>query len=134
MSLSISPSQFLLILTVIVVFQSCSYLGVYHCANGSLNSFQNREHFYYRSYPPKIFFLEGKSKKVAGNSENSDSSGCKSIETEIQVSKEEKVTSTGQLVRVCEGVVRVAKCEGVCTSRLRPWINSPSGFLKVIFK
>ena len=141
-SSSSSSPHFRLILTALVALQACSHLGVYHFANGSssssssyqnsINSRDYREHYNYRSYPSKSLFTEGRSKKlISPQNDDSDSAGCKSIETEIQVSKEEKVTSTGQLVRVCEGLVRVAKCEGVCSSRLRPWINSPSGFLKV---
>ncbi len=139
-SSSSSSPHFRLILTALVALQACSHLGVYHFANGSssyqnsINSRDYREHYNYRSYPSKSLFTEGRSKKlISPQNDDSDSAGCKSIETEIQVSKEEKVTSTGQLVRVCEGLVRVAKCEGVCSSRLRPWINSPSGFLKVFW-
>src|SRR5699024_4541883 len=56
--------------------------------------------------------------------------GCTSMEAEIQVSKDEKDVN-GEVIRGGEGVIKVTKCEGVCLSRLRPWINSPSGFVKV---
>ena len=53
-----------------------------------------------------------------------------SMESEIQVSKEDK-NAAGDVLRVCEGVVKVNKCEGGCMSRQKPSINSPSGFFMV---
>ena len=55
---------------------------------------------------------------------------CKTIETTMQVSKEDK-SSTGDLLRVCEGIIVVNKCEGACLSNLRPSINTITGLFKV---
>ena len=59
-----------------------------------------------------------------------DSSNCHSLPSEIHVTKEE-ADETGNVVRVCEGTIRVAKCEGTCLSELRPSVHSPTGFAKV---
>ena len=60
-----------------------------------------------------------------------DNSNCHSLPSEIHVTKEE-TDETGNVVRVCEGTVQVAKCEGTCHSELRPSVHSPNGFAKVI--
>jgi hypothetical protein len=59
-----------------------------------------------------------------------DSSNCHSLPSEIHVTKEE-TDESGNVVRVCEGTIRVAKCEGVCLSELRPSVHSTTGFAKV---
>ena len=60
-----------------------------------------------------------------------DNSNCHALPTEIHVTKEE-TDESGNVVRVCEGTIRVAKCEGTCHSELRPSVHSPTGFAKVI--
>lgn len=37
----------------------------------------------------------------------------------------------GRLVRSCSGEVSVNKCEGMCSSQVRPSISAPTGFSKV---
>lgn len=59
-----------------------------------------------------------------------DSSNCHSLPSEIHVTKEE-TDDSGNVVRVCEGTIRVAKCEGTCLSELRPSVHSQTGFAKV---
>lgn len=59
-----------------------------------------------------------------------DSSNCHSLPSEIHVTKEE-TDESGNVVRLCEGTIRVAKCEGTCLSELRPSVHSTTGFAKV---
>lgn len=37
----------------------------------------------------------------------------------------------GRLLRSCSGEVSVNKCEGMCSSQVRPSISAPTGFSKV---
>lgn len=59
-----------------------------------------------------------------------DNSNCHALPSEIHVTKEE-TDESGNVVRVCEGTIRVTKCEGTCLSELRPSVHSPTGFAKV---
>ncbi|KAJ6223979.1 hypothetical protein RDWZM_002524 [Blomia tropicalis] len=54
---------------------------------------------------------------------------CKTVKNSIHVSKEDR-SSTGETLRVCEGVIQVNKCEGVCLSNLRPSVNTATGLVK----
>ena len=67
---------------------------------------------------------------VLASSSNTLSSACHLLPTEIHVTKEE-LDESGNTIRTCEGDIQVHKCEGSCSSELRPSITSPSGFAKV---
>ncbi|CAH0683051.1 unnamed protein product [Spodoptera exigua] len=54
---------------------------------------------------------------------------CETIPTEIHVTKEE-YDDMGRLVRSCSGEVSVNKCEGMCSSQVRPSISAQTGFSK----
>lgn len=56
---------------------------------------------------------------------------CEAQITLIRITKEEYDPVNQALMRVCEGEIRVNKCEGKCQSSLQPSFNSPTGFLKV---
>ena len=58
---------------------------------------------------------------------------CKTVKNSIHVSKEDR-SSTGETLRVCEGVIQVNKCEGVCLSNLRPSVNTATGLVKVVLR
>ncbi|KAF9823264.1 hypothetical protein SFRURICE_000157 [Spodoptera frugiperda] len=57
---------------------------------------------------------------------------CETIPTEIHVTKEE-YDDMGRLVRSCSGEVSVNKCEGMCSSQVRPSISAQTGFSKDCF-
>ncbi|XP_026733510.1 partner of bursicon [Trichoplusia ni] len=57
---------------------------------------------------------------------------CETIPTEIHVTKEE-YDDMGRLLRSCSGEVSVNKCEGMCSSQVRPSISAPTGFSKECF-
>lgn len=63
-------------------------------------------------------------------SSSTSSASCHLLPTEIHVTKEE-LDESGNTVRTCEGDLQVHKCEGSCSSELRPSITSPTGFAKV---
>lgn len=73
----------------------------------------------------------GEEQPGAANTSQKDNSNCHALPSEIHVTKEE-ADESGNVVRVCEGTIRVAKCEGTCLSELRPSVHSPTGFAKVI--
>ncbi|XP_023244241.1 partner of bursicon-like [Centruroides sculpturatus] len=54
---------------------------------------------------------------------------CETLPSSIHVTKEE-YDETGNLVRNCEGMIGVSKCEGICSSQVQPSVISPGGFLK----
>ncbi|KOB79209.1 Bursicon beta subunit [Operophtera brumata] len=54
---------------------------------------------------------------------------CETLSTEIHVIKEE-YDDIGRLMRSCSGEVSVNKCDGMCTSQVRPSIGAPTGFIK----
>lgn len=58
---------------------------------------------------------------------------CQTLPTSIHVTKEEHDQS-GNVIRSCEGMVVVNKCEGTCMSQLRPSVTTPTGFHKVKFR
>lgn len=45
----------------------------------------------------------------------------------------EEYDEMGALIRSCSGEVGVNKCEGMCSSQVRPSISAPTGFSKVFF-
>lgn len=55
---------------------------------------------------------------------------CSTLPTTIHVIKEE-LDESGAVARICEGDVQVSKCEGTCSSQLKPSVSSPTGFAKV---
>ncbi|KOB51999.1 Bursicon beta subunit, partial [Operophtera brumata] len=42
----------------------------------------------------------------------------------------EEYDDIGRLMRSCSGEVSVNKCDGMCTSQVRPSIGAPTGFIK----
>lgn len=56
---------------------------------------------------------------------------CEQQVASIRITKEEYDPVNQALIRVCEGEIRVNKCDGRCQSSLQPSFNSPTGFLKV---
>lgn len=70
---------------------------------------------------------------LAGASASSTvSSTCHMLPSEIHVTKEH-LDESGSTVRTCEGDLQVNKCDGSCTSELRPSITSPTGFATATF-
>lgn len=67
--------------------------------------------------------------KPIGSSQLDDE--CRTIRANIKLEKDDFDKVTGRIVRTCRGLVQVNKCEGSCTSTVRPSIKSPSGFIKV---
>lgn len=59
-----------------------------------------------------------------------EAGSCDTQPATIHVTKEE-LDETGAVVRICEGDIQVNKCEGTCTSQLKPSVASHSGFHKV---
>lgn len=55
---------------------------------------------------------------------------CETLPSSIHVTKEE-MDGDGNVVRVCEGDITVSKCEGTCSSQLKPSVASQTGFHKV---
>ena len=68
---------------------------------------------------------------VASGSSNNTGQTCEAQVALIRITKEEYDPVNQALMRVCEGEIRVNKCEGKCQSSLQPSFNSPTGFLKV---
>ncbi|KAI1292876.1 Partner of bursicon [Halotydeus destructor] len=65
--------------------------------------------------------------------ENEISTGsCTTLPTTIHVTKDE-LDDSGNVVRMCEGDISVTKCEGTCSSQLKPSVGSPTGFHKHCF-
>lgn len=60
----------------------------------------------------------------------SSSTRCNTLPSSVHVTKDEW-DDAGSLIRTCEGEVIVSKCEGTCSSELRPSVASPTGFQKV---
>ena len=58
-------------------------------------------------------------------------SDCESLNSIAKVVKEQYEQNTKNLIRICEGQVKIKKCEGKCSSYLQPSFNSPNGFQKV---
>lgn len=58
-------------------------------------------------------------------------SDCEILNSMGKVVKEEYEENTKNLIRICEGQVKIKKCEGKCNSYLQPSFNSPNGFQKV---
>lgn len=58
-------------------------------------------------------------------------SDCEILNSQGKVVKEEYEQNTKNLIRICEGLVKIKKCEGKCSSSLQPSFNSPNGFQKV---
>ncbi|CAL8148170.1 unnamed protein product [Orchesella dallaii] len=55
--------------------------------------------------------------------------GCETLPSSIHIIKEIYQPS-GQMERTCEGEVAVSKCEGSCSSKVRPSAVSHTGFYK----
>ena len=58
-------------------------------------------------------------------------SDCEVLNSMGKVVKEEYEENTKNLIRICEGLVKIKKCEGRCNSSLQPSFNSANGFQKV---
>lgn len=83
---------------------------------------------------PSVKSKKNSANKVKRSHHSSSHSQCKTVQTEMIISKQIKSESTGLVERVCQGKVTVNKCEGVCVSSLRPSVNMASGLAKVLHK
>ncbi|XP_076047532.1 bursicon subunit partner of burs [Oratosquilla oratoria] len=75
-----------------------------------------------------LFLMISSMVVVLGVQARSYGSECETLASTIHVTKEH-FDEVGRMIR-CEDDLAVNKCEGACSSRVQPSVNTASGFLK----